>query len=101
MANLHITEHNYLANDPTGARPQIPCMPPVAEQTPLAITGTAAASAEFGASTRFACFTPRADCHIKVGRTPVATRDNRFLTAGQDYYFGVTPGDKVSVISAV
>lgn len=99
MANLHITEHNYLANDPTGARPQIPNMPPVADYV-VAIGATAAQGQVFNAATRFVCLHAKADCHISIGPTPTATNQMKPLAAGQDYYCGVNPGDKVSVIQA-
>ena len=94
MANLHITEVFDIAGSM-----QIPQMPPVAEQV-LAICAASAASVAFSARTRFICLTPKADCHVAVGDTPVATTNSKPLTAGQDYYFGVTPGRKVAVIAA-
>ena len=99
MANLHITEFSDVANIVSPI--QIPQMPPVADQTPLAIGATSAASSAFNASTRFVCLTPKADCHVAFGETPVATTNSKQLTAGQDYYYGVTPGHKVAVIAAV
>ncbi len=98
MANLHITEFSDVANIVSPI--QIPQMPPVADQTPLAIGATSAASSAFNASTRFVCLTPKADCHIQIGATPTATTSLLPLTAGQVYYFGVTPGHKVAVIQA-
>jgi hypothetical protein len=95
MANLHITELFDIAGPM-----QIPQMPPVVEQTPLAIAGASAASVAFSARTRFICLTPKADCHVAVGDTPVATANSKPLTAGQAYYFGVSPGHKVAVIAA-
>lgn len=94
MANLHITELFDIAGPM-----QIPQMPPVAEQV-LAIDAASAASVAFNARTRFVCLTPKADCHVAFGEAPVATTNSKPLTAGQDYYFGVTPGRKVAVIAA-
>ncbi len=100
MANLHITEFDRLAvSANNGPVVQIASMPPVAEQT-VAIGASSAASSAFNASTRFVCLTPKADCHIQIGATPTATTSLLPLTAGQAYYFGVTPGHKVAVIQA-
>lgn len=100
MANLHITEFDRLAvSANNGPVVQIASMPPLAEQT-VAIGGSSAASSAFNASTRFVCLTPKADCHIQIGATPTATTSLLPLTAGQVYYFGVTPGHKVAVIQA-
>lgn len=98
MANLHITEFSDVANIVFPV--PIPQMPPVVEQAPLAIGGTSAASLAFNARTRFVCLTPKADCHVAFGDAPVATTNSKPLTAGQDYYFGVTSGHKVAVIAA-
>jgi len=103
MANLHVTEFASLQTAVgTGhaeESAQIPKMPPLAEQV-LAIGAASAASVAFSARTRFICLTPKADCHVAVGDTPVATTNSKPLTAGQDYYYGVTPGHKVAVIQA-
>ncbi|MBP8292862.1 MAG: hypothetical protein KAX65_08815 [Caldilineaceae bacterium] len=100
MANLHITEFSTQARDTAFGSALVPAaqMPPVAEQT-LAIGATSAACTNaFNAATRFICLTAKADCHIQIGAAPVATASMRPLTAGNDYYFGVTPGHKVAVI---
>ena len=100
MANLHITEFDRLAVSANGGPVvQIASMPPLAEQV-VAIGASSAASSAFNASTRFVCLTPKADCHIQIGATPTATTSLLPLTAGQAYYFGVTPGHKVAVIQA-
>ena len=100
MANLHITEFDRLAVSANGGPVvQIASMPPLAEQV-VAIGASSAASSAFNASTRFVCLTPKADCHIQIGATPTATTSLLPLTAGQVYYFGVTPGHKVAVIQA-
>jgi hypothetical protein len=100
MANLHITEFDRLAvSANNGPVVQIASMPPLDEQT-VAIGASSAASSAFNASTRFVCLTPKADCHIQIGATPTATTSLLPLTAGQVYYFGVTPGHKVAVIQA-
>ncbi len=100
MANLHITEFDRLAvSANNGPVVQIASMPPVAEQT-VAIGGSSAASSAFNVATRFVCLTPKADCHIQIGAAPTATTSLLPLTAGQAYYFGVTPGHKVAVIQA-
>jgi len=103
MANLHITEHSTMQNAAgvghAQESAQIPRMPPVADYV-VAIGATAAQGQAFNAATRFVCLHAKADCHISIGPTPTATNQMKPLTAGQDYYCGVKPGDKVSVIQA-
>ena len=101
MAHLHITEFSTQARDSTFGAPIIPVpqVPPVAEQA-VAIAGSSAASAAFNAATTYICLTPKADCHVAFGGAPTATTSLLPLTAGQAYYFGVTPGHKVAVIAA-
>lgn len=94
MANLHITHLVYAAGEL-----QIPQMPPVYEDV-VAIGASAASSAVFKPGVKYVCLTPKADCHVSFGKAPTATTSTKPLTAGNDYFFGVTPGDKVSVIAA-
>ena len=61
-------------------------------------SGGAAASAAFGARTRFIRLHTDSICSIKFGTAPTAATTNRRLAANQTEYYGVRPGDKVSGI---
>lgn len=98
MAKLYITEFNDLALDPSGVRPQVPQMPPVAEQVVTFTTTTQ--SAALNAATRFVRIIADADCHIAVGADPTATTSGMKLISGQAEYFGVTPGHKIAAVTA-
>jgi len=72
--------------------------PAVVVQTPVAI-GAEADSAAFGADTRFIRIHVDAICSIKFGTAPAATTDDARMAANTTEYFGVVPGQKVSIIS--
>jgi hypothetical protein len=99
MAKLHITEYAAQGRETSvhGAIMPVAQMPPLAEQT-VEIAGASAQSAAFNAATQYICLVAKADCHISIGANPTATNSLKPLTAGQDHYFGVTPGHKVAVI---
>lgn len=71
--------------------------PTLADQT-VAI-GAEAKSSAFNANTTFIRIHVDAICSIKFGAAPTATTSNKRLAANQTEYFGVRPGDKVSIIS--
>lgn len=96
MAKAYISEFSEILMRGPGVA--IARMPPVVEQTPVAI-GTVASSAVFGAATCFIRVHVDAICSIAIGSDPVATTNNMRLAANQTEYFAVTPGDKISVIS--
>lgn len=106
MATLYITEFQALGqaglptngfgpNGPTQAAQQ----PPVADQTPVSITGASAQSAAFNAATTLVRIHTDSICSILFGTNPTATTANARMVAGQTEYFGVLPGMKVAVIA--
>jgi hypothetical protein len=93
MATAYITEYGG-----TGAeRAQIAAAPAVASQT-VAI-GTEAKSAAFNNNTRLIRVHVDAICSILIGSNPTATTASARMSADSTEYFGVNPGDKISVIT--
>lgn len=103
MAKLYITEYPGIRAWYTNASAQMALAPPsatAAEQPPITITGTAAASAAFNANTTIIRLHTDAICSVLVGGTaPVATANDGRMAANQTEYFAVKPGDKLSVIT--
>lgn len=98
MATLYITEYaagGALASSPTGGNLTVP-REPGTDQTPVTFT-TAAASAAFGATTRFVRLQADAACHVQFGSSPTATANHQPLNADTEYFRAVAAGDKVSV----
>ncbi len=71
----------------------------LADQT-VTTSSSAASSSAFNANTRFICIsTPGAQAVcVKFGSAPTATTSHLRLPANGLYFFGVKPGDKVSLI---
>lgn len=93
MATAYITEYGG-----TGAeRAQIAAAPAVASQT-VAI-GSEAKSAAFNNNTRLIRVHVDAICSVLIGPSPTATTSSARMAADSTEYFGVNPGDKISVIS--
>lgn len=104
MAKLYVTEFSSLAQAGAQAGPgaltngPIVATPPVVDQTPVAI-GVAAQSAAFNDATKIVRIHTDAICSIAFGKNPTASVNTMRLAAGQTEYFGVIPGEKVSVIA--
>lgn len=100
MAILYITEYAGVARTQIGGNySALPACPPVAEQT-VAIGGSTASSAAFNAATTMIRVSTDAICSVRVGGTaPAATAVTGRMPANTTEYFGVTPGDKIAVIS--
>lgn len=97
MATLYITEFASMGVAGGGA-PQIAAMPPVAEQA-IAI-GAETDSAAFNGQTKFVRLHPDAACSIVIGSgNPAATTLKMRLPANAIEYFGVQPGQVLSVIA--
>lgn len=68
---------------------------------PITYTGTAGLSAAVGVSTTLVRLVSSSDCFVLIGAAPVATSSNgSLLPAGVVEYFGITPGQKVSVVQS-
>lgn len=97
MATLYITEFASMGVA-GGGSPQIAAMPPLAEQA-IAI-GAETDSAAFNAQTKFVRLHPDAICSIVIGAgNPVAATTKLRLAANTTEYFGVQPGQVLSVIA--
>lgn len=98
MAAAYISEYSVLPRDGKGIGVPVGQEPCLVDQTPVAI-GAEAKSAAFGADTKFIRFHCDAICSIAFGTNPTATTNNKRLAANTTEYFGVIPGQKVSVIA--
>ncbi len=98
MATAHILEIGKIGSgDVDGWIQPMPIaqMPPIAEQT---VTYTSATqSAAFNADTRAVRIDGAAERFVAFGSNPTATAASIRLKAGEWEWFGVDPGDKVSI----
>lgn len=93
MASLYITGYGSV-----GAQHTQVAMTPRTEMQKLAI-GSEVKSAAFNANTRFIRVHCDAICSIVIDGSPTAATTDTRLPADAVEYFGVNPGDKLSVIS--
>lgn len=102
MAVLHISEYNAIHKTNVGDDPvsgdgvaQTIKEPSITTQ---AISFTSAeSSAAFNDSTRIVRLVSDTQCYIVFGAAPTATANSMLLPALGVEYFGVNPGDKISV----
>lgn len=93
-ASCYIREYQALG----GA--QIPiAQEPGVDQTPISLAGGAVSSAAFAATTHVIRLVCGASASYLVGSSPSATTANSVIPALLPEYFGVTPGQVVSIIS--
>lgn len=64
----------------------------------LAFKSGAVSSEPFGTGTELILLTSTDHCYVKFGENPVATPLDIFIVAETPYYFGVTPGERLSVL---
>ena len=95
---LDISEYDRLSLDQSGRSVLVGVEPARANQQ-LAI-GVAVQSAAFGDNTRFVRLHADAACRVLFGANPTATGTSMRLAAGATEYFGVRPGEKLSVVSS-
>jgi hypothetical protein len=93
MATAYITEYGGAGAE----RTQVASSPAITSQT-VAI-GSEAKSAAFNSQTRIIRVHVDAICSILIGLSPTATTASARMSANSTEYFGVNPGDKISVIS--
>ena len=72
---------------------------PSLDQTPVTFS-TEAKSSVFAADTKLIRVQSDTDCHFRIGDSPIATTNNKPMTAGIPEYFGVIAGQKLSIIAA-
>lgn len=98
MANLYITEFNYMENaNDIGGVPQIAKLPGTTQKVTFT---TSTQSTAFAYNTRFVRVMADADCHIAYGSNPTATTSSLKMASGTVEYFGVAPGDKIAAVTA-
>lgn len=98
---LYISEYAAIGIA-SGLVAQIANEPDVLDQTPVDFSGGAANSATFNVSSQYVRFMCDSRCSIKVRPKctgAVATTSNKPLGIDQPEYFGISPGDCVSVIA--
>jgi len=99
MATLYVTEFVAPFVDISRGMPMVGNSAKAAQNN-VAIGGTTAQSAAFGATTKVIRVHTDAICSIEVGGTnPVATTASSRMAAGQTEYYYVNAGDKLAVIS--
>jgi hypothetical protein len=95
-ANFCYVTEFYLTAD---AGVQVARTPPLVDQTPVSVSGTAAQSAAFSGDTKLV----RIECDTTVsfafGANPTATTSNARMAASALEYFQVVAGQKVSFVT--
>ena len=99
MAYLYISEYRNLGADGETRLAPIAQEPALARQR-VSFT-TAASSSAFAAKTRFVRLYSDTACHVTFAASPTALATDHPLAADQEYWFGVVPGQKVSVYDGV
>jgi hypothetical protein len=105
MATLYVSEYRQIGQVPSAnsyvpATAQAPQEPSVADQV-VSISGSSTQSAVFGGYTQMIRVHTDAICSIVIGDNPIAASTNKRLAANQTEYFGVSPGQKIAVITNV
>lgn len=96
-AKLYISEYSSLTI--ASAIPaQVGFEPDVTDQA-VDYSGGVAASSAFNNATAYIRVLCDTQCSVKFGATPIATTSSKLLPALIPEYFGVVPGQKISVIS--
>lgn len=97
-AKLYISEYSSVTI--ASAIPaQVAFEPAVTDQTPVDYSGGVVSSAAFNNATAYIRVLCDTQCSVKFGATPTATTSSKLLPALTPEYFGVVPGQKISVIS--
>jgi hypothetical protein len=98
--SLYITEYQRLARAADGPMVAAGQEPAVANQK-LNIAGTPDTSAAFAAQTSFVMVHTTEPCHLAFGDAPMASTLAHRLGAGETRFYGVSAGQKLSVIAGV
>lgn len=98
MTTLSITEYANLARSGDGPFVLTGQEPAVTEQE-ITIGGASAQSAAFNARTRFVMVHAAAVCALAFGDNPTAVNNRHRLGAGETRFYGVSPGQKLAVIT--
>lgn len=100
MAKLYLSEYSSqgLAESWAVFRIEVAQEPSQVDQV-LTFTSDETKSTAFLPTTKFIRIHTDTACSIAVGPNPTATVNNKRLAANSTEYFGVMPGNKLSVIS--
>lgn len=98
MATLKIREYSSIGDVYPGGTAPIAREPGV-DQTPVTFT-TTTQSAAFGAGTKYIAIQADAEFCYVVGKNPTATTGALSVAADTTLYIGVSPGDKIAVVTA-
>lgn len=96
-AKLYVSEYKELGNA-SGHVAQVALDPPLAEQV-VDYSGGVASSNAFKGSTQYVRIICDTQCSVQFGTAPTATTSTKLVPALTPEYFGVSPGNKISVIS--
>ena len=96
MAKLYFSEYSTIGAFASPA--QMAMEPSITKQT-VDFTSGEAKSAALNARTRFVRVWSDADCCLAVGVDPTADTSSLPIAAKAPEYFGVAPGDKISVVA--
>ena len=102
MAVLHISEYNAIlktnvGDDPVSGDGTAQAVKEPSITTQAVSFAAATASAAFNPLTRIVRVVSDTQCYIVFGAAPTATANSMLLPAFGVEYFGVNPGDKISV----
>jgi hypothetical protein len=96
MATADVSEYSELPRDASGAVMRLCNEPSIVDQQ-LTI-GSEVKSAAFKGS--YIRVHVDADCRVLIGADPTASSTSMRIASGTTEYFGVTPGSKISIVSA-
>lgn len=98
MTTLSITEYARLARSADGPFVLTGQEPAVAEQE-ISIGGSSTPSQPFSPRTNFIMVHAAAVCALAFGDNPSATATRHRLGAGETRFYGVSPGQRLAVIT--
>lgn len=99
MAKAYIREYQKMAQVQASKSDLSAPQEPGVDQDPITVSGTHAESAAFATDTRFIGITCDGIMSLVFGAAPVATTNHFRIPAGVIAYYGVIPGQKVSLIT--
>jgi hypothetical protein len=98
-AKCYVKEYASSGNTRSNLPLQIASEPGIVDQTAVDFTSGHAESVAFSAQTTYIRLWCDAQASYIVGKTPLATNAMSPIGASTPEYFGVQPGDKISVVA--
>lgn len=96
---VYVSEFTRLTVDDNGARLPCPPVPAAAEQA-VAVGGSSAQSAAFGANVRFVQVHATEPAGLAFGADPTAVDNRHVIGEGETRWYAVVPGHKLAAIGA-